>query len=103
MSRIDGLDYLRGIAATGIMLYHFFTWSGYFFSAGDFLGKTGIYGVAVFYVLSGLTLHIVYSRQLTCFDRSLVAFAIKRIFRIFPLLWLVTIGTIIISKQTYST
>lgn len=85
-NRVQSLDYLRGLMAFGIMVYHYYSWSGYEFGTETFLGKIGIYGVSVFYVLSGLTLYIVYHEKLTL--RNTGNYFIKRIFRIFPLLWL---------------
>ena len=72
--------------ALGIMVYHYYTWTGFKFGAETLLGKIGIYGVSVFYVLSGLTLFIVYHEKLGI--GNIRNYFIKRIFRIFPLLWL---------------
>ena len=60
MNRLYNLDYLRGIVAFGIMIYHYFLWTFGKFSADTFIGRLGIYGVSIFYVLSGLTLYYVY-------------------------------------------
>ncbi|WP_324027473.1 acyltransferase [Maribacter sp. BPC-D8] len=99
MNRIYNLDYLRGLAAFGIMIYHYLTWTYGKFSAEAFLGKFGIYGVSIFYILSGLTLYYVYYNRMTFNKNDLSLFFRKRIFRIFPLLWLVTIFAIIISRN----
>jgi peptidoglycan/LPS O-acetylase OafA/YrhL len=72
--------------ALGIMVYHYLAWSGFVNNAGTFLGKIGVYGVSIFYVLSGLTLYIVYNEKLH--HKTIGFYFIKRIFRIFPLLWL---------------
>ena len=97
--RLDNLDYLRGLSAACIMLYHYSTWSAGERSAQSFLGRAGIYGVAIFYVLSGLTLAYVYQDKLGTDLRGITAFFKKRFFRIFPLLWLATIISIAISKK----
>ena len=97
--RNKSLDYLRGLMATSIMLYHYFYWSGAHLDAGTILGRLSIYGVSIFYVLSGLTLYIVYNRSISTDFRSILAFLVKRIFRIFPLLWLTITGTMIIYKN----
>jgi exopolysaccharide production protein ExoZ len=86
-TRLHNLDYLRGLAAFSIMIYHYFSWSFGKYDAEHFLGKIGIYGVSIFYVLSGLTLYHVYFYVLNEV-RDLRNFFIKRFFRIFPLLWL---------------
>ncbi|MBK9510397.1 MAG: acyltransferase [Cytophagaceae bacterium] len=99
MHRLHNLDYLRGIAAFGIMIYHFSLWNFGAFPAESILGRVGIYGVSIFYVLSGLTLYHVYFHKMTLSFSSLKDFWIKRIFRIFPLLWLATILFVIIERK----
>jgi peptidoglycan/LPS O-acetylase OafA/YrhL len=88
--RIASLDYLRGLAALGIMIYHLSTWTWGSYDSGSFLGRLGIYGVALFYVLSGLTLFHVYHQRLQWSRLGLKTFFLKRIYRIYPLLWLTT-------------
>ena len=98
MKRLYNLDYLRGLAAFGIMIYHYLSWSKGEFSANTFMGRLGIYGVSIFYVLSGLTLYYVYYDKMKPSKKGIVSFIKKRVFRIFPLLWLVTIISILISR-----
>lgn len=64
------------------------------------MGRLGIYGVSVFYVLSGLTLHYVYFEKMKPSGQDLWNFAKKRLFRILPLLWLATISAILLSNKT---
>ncbi|WP_224995697.1 acyltransferase [Cesiribacter sp. SM1] len=97
--RLYALDYLRGLAALGIMIYHYLSWEYGTFEADTFLGRIGIYGVAVFYVLSGLTLYHVYFHKMKLNFGSFSDFYIKRIFRIFPLLWLVMLITIYLAEH----
>lgn len=93
MTRLYNLDYLRGIAAFSIMIYHYCSYSfGNIFDSASLLGRLGTYGVSIFYILSGLTLYLVYEKRF-----NLLEFCIKRIFRIFPLLWLAIIGTIVVT------
>jgi len=99
MNRLYNLDYLRGLAAFGIMIYHYLSWSSTKFSADTFMGRLGIYGVSIFYVLSGLTLFYVYHQKMKPSKEDLLSFFKKRIFRIFPLLWLVTIIAILLSRN----
>lgn len=99
MNRLYNLDYLRGIVAFGIMIYHFFTWSFGTFSSDTFLGRLGIYGVSIFYVLSGLTLYYVYHSRMEPTKDDIIYFFNKRIYRIYPLLWLATISSIILSRK----
>lgn len=91
--RLFTLDYLRGLAAFGIMMFHYLGWTYGNYDSDSFLGRFGIYGVAVFYVLSGLTLYHVYYHKMALDTASLKNFFIKRLFRIFPLLWLVMLIT----------
>lgn len=98
MGRIVNLDYLRGITALGILFFHYFTWAFGDFNSDSIFGRVGIYGVSIFYVLSGLTLYKVYFNSFNLSKNKLASFYIKRIFRIFPLLWMVTFTSIILSK-----
>ena len=98
-NRLYNLDYLRGLASFGIMIYHYFSWSLGDFSDNMFLGRIGIYGVSIFYVLSGLTLYYVYSDKMKPSQQDILSFFKKRIFRIFPLLWLVTLTSIFLSRS----
>jgi exopolysaccharide production protein ExoZ len=93
-NRIQYLDYLRGLAAFGIMVYHFTTWSYGHHDADSFLGRIGIYAVSIFYALSGLTLFKVYQNQLDLKD-----FFVKRVFRIYPLLIVVTLIAAMLQMQ----
>lgn len=93
------MDYLRGLAAFGIMIFHYLSWTLGKYQADAFMGRIGIYGVSIFYVLSGLTLFHVYHEKMLPSKEEVVVFFKKRIFRIYPLLWLVTILAIILSAK----
>ncbi len=97
MKRLSNLDYLRGLAAFGIMIYHYMSHTFGAFAAETFMGRVGIYGVSIFYVLSGLTLYYVYYDKMKPDIKDVSVFFKKRFFRIFPLLWLVTLIAILIS------
>jgi exopolysaccharide production protein ExoZ len=99
--RMDSLDYLRGIAAVCVMFYHFYGWTIGANSHVGLLSKMGLYAVSIFYVLSGLTLYIVYVRRYAFSGNILKSFFIKRFFRIFPLLWLTLTLNILISDSPY--
>ncbi len=92
VKRNDSLDYLRGLAASGVMAYHLSLFSFGESDASTLIARIKIYGVSVFYVLSGLTLFIADSK-LQFNKQSLTVFYLKRFFRIFPLLWLATFFT----------
>lgn len=96
-NRIESLDWLRGLMALAIMFYHLTSWHYFPLDSSVLLGRLGVYGVSIFFILSGLSMAIVYSKFIV--DRkTIVAFYVRRIFRIWPLLWLcialVTIPTL---------
>jgi peptidoglycan/LPS O-acetylase OafA/YrhL len=93
--RYENLDYLRGLCALSIMAYHYIGWTMQGLDISTFLGKLGVYGVSMFYVLSGLTMYLVYYRSFGLNNVFFKEFYIKRVFRIYPLMWLVMILAII--------
>lgn len=98
-NRIESLDWLRGFAALSIMLYHlsdFTVTKAAPLDASSALGRLGIYGVSIFFILSGLSMAVVYNTYIKDVPAS-VNFFIRRIFRIWPLLWLVCFLKIIYS------
>lgn len=82
-NRLESLDWLRGLMALSVMLYHF----GGRNDAATPLGKLGIYGVSIFLILSGLSMGIAYDKYVNNL-RTSVSFFVRRLFRIWPLLWL---------------
>lgn len=96
--RIESLDALRGIAALGVMLYHLLSWEFGHFNSDSFWGRIGIFGVSIFYVLSGLTLYYVYGGKNLFSGKILKKFWKRRILRIFPLLWVVSATGILLNK-----
>ena len=97
MKRLYNLDYLRGLAAFGIMINHLLIWTRGEYNSENFMGRIGIYGVAIFYVLSGMAMYLVYHKKMVPSKPDLIDFIKKRFLRIFPLMWLVTIATIVLS------
>jgi len=83
------------------MIFHYVSWSYGHLDGSFFLGRLGIYGVSIFYVLSGLTLYLVYSETSLNLDQ-LKDFFIKRVARIFPLFWLVTAFVVLINRDPIS-
>jgi peptidoglycan/LPS O-acetylase OafA/YrhL len=81
-TRHHALDLLRGLAAVGIAVYHFLA------SEGAAIQSLGTFGVYVFFILSGLTMMLVYADRFSdviARDDVLVFFW-NRISRILPLL-----------------
>ncbi|WP_181373105.1 acyltransferase family protein [Massilia glaciei] len=87
MKRIDSLDWQRGLLALSIMVYHLFSWQVASLDSSTLLGRLGIYGVSMFFILSGLSMAVVYNAYIVDIQSSL-NFFVRRIFRIWPLLWL---------------
>ncbi|WP_447505644.1 acyltransferase family protein [Acinetobacter pittii] len=87
MKRFESLDWLRGMMAFSIMIYHLISWEVFHPQSGNILGNFGIYGVSIFFVLSGLSMGIVYNNYIKNFHTSIVFF-IRRLFRLLPLLWI---------------
>ena len=96
MKRLHELDYLRGLAAAGIMMFHYLSWTFGEFSSESVVGRVGIYGVSIFYILSGLTLYHVYNHSLAKNFSEVGLFFKRRVLRIYPLLWITTIASIFI-------
>ncbi len=98
--RISSLDYLRGLAAAGIMCYHMQLLNFGEADAATALARIKIYGVAIFYILSGLTLYKVYVKNFTF--KSSGDFYKKRVFRIAPLLLLATAITYLLQYSQHN-
>ena len=94
--RLYNLDYLRGLAALGIMAVHLSTLAAGPLSTHSFPGRYGVYGVSVFYILSGLTLFYVYFDRIQLNRHDLGNFFLRRFVKIFPLFWLVTFLTMFV-------
>jgi exopolysaccharide production protein ExoZ len=88
IARIETLDWLRGLMALSIMFYHICGWEGFRLESDTILGRLGIYGVSIFFILSGLSMAIVYNSYIINLNTAF-KFIIRRVFRIWPLLWLV--------------
>jgi len=86
-NRIESLDWLRGLMAIAIMFYHLTCWHISPLDSSYFLGRLGIYGFSVFFVLSGLSMAIVCSGFIVN-KQTAISFYLRRIFRIWPLLWI---------------
>ena len=84
--RIDGFDLLRGLCAIGVATYHMLYWSN-----TAKLYNLGLYGVYIFFVLSGASLYLSYSARLSN-GLSLADFICVRYFRLAPLYILAVIA-----------
>jgi exopolysaccharide production protein ExoZ len=86
IKRYESLDVLRGLCALSILFYHYLGWTLGHFSASNVIGRFGVYGVSMFYVLSGLTMYLVYFNKFSFSFSFFREFYIKRFFRIYPLM-----------------
>lgn len=87
MNRLEPLDWLRGFLAFSIMLYHLTCWGFREPDASSVIGRLGVYGVSMFFVISGLSMAAAYHAKMRDLPRSAGRFFIRRVFRIWPLLW----------------
>jgi peptidoglycan/LPS O-acetylase OafA/YrhL len=73
--RVIGFDLLRGLCAVGVAGYHLFYYTG-----GPQLHGVGLYGVYIFFALSGASLYVAYHDRL-----DVLTFLRARFFRLVPL------------------
>lgn len=96
--QINSLTGLRALAAAMVIFGHILSYK----TLGDFwLFKYGWTGVNFFFVLSGFLFTILYLDKFTYGKQSLKEYFLKRIFRIYPLYFLILFATIF-SRMTYS-
>lgn len=93
--RVDGFDLLCGICALGVLIFHFLTWSHV-----SGVENLGLYGVYIFFVLSGASLYISYAERLKS-GFGLARFIALRFFRLAPLYALVVFATPFIERRAY--
>jgi peptidoglycan/LPS O-acetylase OafA/YrhL len=87
--RNESLDLIRGLAILMVISIH--TWQsvpGYFAVAND-VTAFGPYGVQLFFIVSGYTMMLTFGSEVS--RNSIVAFYIRRFFRIVPLFWAVAL------------
>lgn len=94
MPRVYSIDYLRGLMAASVMIYHFLSWSIGVPESDTLIGRLGVYAVSTFYIISGISLYLVYKNN-NWNIREVGAFTTKRYFRIAPAFWLAMLLMII--------
>src|SRR5262249_54537957 len=94
--RHHALDLLRGLAAVGVSAYHFT------YSNGLDIQSLGTFGVYVFFVLSGLTMMLVYGGQFSKWipEDDLITFYWNRIARIMPLLAAASLVSLLLAASS---
>ncbi len=85
--RLDGIDLLRGLAVSTVIVYHFFAILGlqgspYF----HYIHSFGIFGVSLFFIISGFLIYrsISFSLERYGTKAGLKHYALHRLFRILP-------------------
>lgn len=91
MGRVYSIDYLRGILALLIMVYHYGNWGDLFTpEASSFLTRNALYGVSLFFIISGFSLTVTYLHTFNRLDFARITdYFFKRFARIYPLFWLI--------------
>lgn len=90
---IDAIQYLRGISALMVVCHHAFTPKEWLFVPAVDLGRFGS-GVDVFFVISGFVMYV------AARDERPAAFMVRRIIRVVPMYWLVTLAIFVFSHRT---
>ena len=94
-ARVDGFDMLRGLCAIGVAYYHLMHW----FELRE-LYNLGLYGVYIFFILSGASLYIAYAHKLRS-GLSVVTFLGLRYLRLLPLFGLIVLLVPLVNQQPY--
>lgn len=92
---IPGIQYLRGLAAILVVVMHanaMMRYPEYFGRSPEHLVQTGLFGVAVFFVISGFVMAIVALDPQGAPKVSMSDFIRRRFVRIVPFMWLCIIG-----------
>jgi peptidoglycan/LPS O-acetylase OafA/YrhL len=79
-SRVLGWDFLRGLCALAVCTYHLFLWMDI-----AALHTFGLFGVYLFFVLSGASLSYTYGAKFRSGKFSFTEFLVTRYFRLTPL------------------
>lgn len=97
-SRIDYLDFLRGVAITMVVIFHVgihFQPSG---SSVMSILKFGAHGVQLFFIVSAITMCVMWDAR-KGEANAVIKFYIRRILRIAPIFWLACFFYLLINPQ----
>jgi exopolysaccharide production protein ExoZ len=89
--RLQSFDFLRGVAILGVVTFHVYAIFDPNHAAVSAVAPMGVYGVQLFYIVSALTMCLMWQRR-TAEDQPALKFYIRRFFRIAPPFWLAMIG-----------
>jgi exopolysaccharide production protein ExoZ len=93
-SRLRPLDFLRGIAILGVVGFHTFIIFSFGGKGIGTLAALGVYGVQLFFLVSALTMCLMWERRIGE-GRPTLKFYVRRFFRIAPPFWLGIIGYLV--------
>ncbi|WP_275157340.1 acyltransferase family protein [Citrobacter koseri] len=85
--RIHTIDYMSGLMALSILFYHLTAWTIGTPPSETLLGKLGVYGVSVFFVISGMSMYISY-KSTKWTTTSILSFFVRRFGRLAPVYWI---------------
>jgi peptidoglycan/LPS O-acetylase OafA/YrhL len=95
--RLEFLDALRGIAALAVLLQHSaeILWPGYLTFSEEVI-RPGEWGVFVFFMISGFVIPLSLKNE-----SNAIGFWIGRVFRLFPLYWVVIVAAYVLARLGY--
>lgn len=89
--RLQSLDFLRGIAILGVVIFHTFIIFDPGIKLVTFIASQGVYGVQLFFFVSAITMSLKWDERFGE-ERPICKFYVRRFFRIAPPFWLAMIG-----------
>jgi len=89
--RLQSFDFLRGVAILGVVTFHVYAIFDPHHAAVSAVAPLGVYGVQLFFIVSALTMCLMWERR-SGEDRPALKFYVRRFFRIAPPFWLAMIG-----------
>ena len=89
--RLGFLDVSRGLAILGVILVHTSQYSEFHYFISNEFASLGRFGVQLFFVISGYTISMSYSKISAKGLKKVIVFYIRRFFRIIPLFLILSI------------
>ena len=96
--RFDGIDALRGIAVSGVVLYHFFVLLGFGINPMfPYIHTFGSLGVPLFFIISGYLIYRSVENNINSkgYTKGVVNYLLHRFFRIAPAYYINLLAVII--------
>jgi exopolysaccharide production protein ExoZ len=94
--RLQSFDFLRGTAILGVVTFHVYAIFDPNYAAVSAVAPMGVYGVQLFFIVSALTMCLMWQRRLGE-ERPILKFYVRRFFRIAPPFWLAMIGYLVLN------